>query len=816
MGRVVCGREGGRRESGLNQPTHKTHTSHLPPSSSAPCHVVYTDYRPTPLQHYAYPLGGKWLYLVCDERGSFRADTFARLRKDAFGIDEAPDTAAAAVPNDAVLAPENKAATAGARGGRGGASDAKSAPTLADAVAKLVRLVRDRDLAPAIVFSFSRKTCESYAAKLARGRDALKFTDDGEAAAIGEVFDRANSLLSPDDASLAAVVAMRPLLCAGIGVHHSGLLPLLKEVTELLFGEGLLKVLFATETFAMGLNMPARTCIFTELRKWDGECHRWMASGEYIQMSGRAGRRGTDDRGVCVCVVDDAVTPAVAAAMMRGAPKPLLSSFRLSYYTLLNLARRAGGGGGGGGEAAEYVVSRSFRQYQIEAARPGVAARLAALEARLAGGGGGDAPTTTPAAETAAAAARRTLRSALLRPDRLDRVLRPGRLVRVVDGGEDWGWGVVVGVTRGAAVAAASAATPAAGDDGGTSTAVDVLLPCAPESVAPGATPRPAPSGPASGDIQCVPVPLPLVRSVSRLCVGVPTDVRPRAARAAVGATLSQLASAHPDGELPPLDPVADLGDADPALAAAAAALAAADAAAAPARAALTPAAAAAARARADIESEAASLRASLAATALDAYRAEAGARGRVLVAVGAIDSAGALTPKGRAAAEIDAADELLAADLMFNGVFGGLDGPSLAALVACLVPCEPWTATVELAATLAAPLAALQATARKLADIAVQCGVSGIDGDAYVASFAPTLMDAVAAWAAGCTFADAVDRADLFEGSFIRAVRRLDEVLSQLAAAADAVGDERLAGRFRGASGLIRRGIVFAASLYV
>ena len=753
-------------------------------------------------------MGGKGLYLVCDERGSFHADTFARLRKDAFGIDEAPDTAAAAVPDDAVLAPDNKAATVGARGGRGGASDGKAAASLADAVAKLVRLVRDRDLAPAIVFSFSRKACESYAAKLARGRDALKFTDEGEAAAIGEVFDRAVSLLSPDDASLAAVVAMRPLLCAGIGVHHSGLLPLLKEVTELLFGEGLVRVLCATETFAMGLNMPARTCIFTELRKWDGECHRWVSSGEYIQMSGRAGRRGTDDRGVCVCVVDDAVTPAVAAAMMRGAPKPLLSSFRLSYYTLLNLARRAGGGGGGGGEAAEYVVSRSFRQYQIEAARPGVAARLAALEAALAPGGDGDAPTTTPAAETAAATARRTLRSALLRADRLDRVLRPGRLVRVVDGGEDWGWGVVVGVTRGAAVAAAPAAATPAGDDGSTSTVVDVLLPCAPDSVAPGATPRPAPSGRASGDIQCVPVPLPLVRSMSRLCVGVPTDVRPRAARAAVGATLDQLASAHPDGELPPLDPVADLGDADPGLA---------DAAAAPARTALSPAAAAAAaRARADMEAEAASLRASLAATALDAYRAEAGARGRVLVAVGAIDGTGALTPKGRAAAEIDAADELLAAELMFNGVFGGLDGPRLAALVACLVPCEPSTATVELAATLAAPLTALQATARRLADIAVQCGVPGIDGDAYVASFAPTLMDAVAAWTAGCTFADAVDRTDLFEGSFIRAVRRLDEVLAQLAAAADAVGDERLAGRFRGASGLIRRGIVFAASLYV
>ena len=152
----------------------------------------------------------------------------------------------------------------------------------------------------------------------------------------------------------------------------------------------------------------------------------------------------------------------------------------------------------------------------------------------------------------------------------------------------------------------------------------------------------------------------------------------------------------------------------------------------------------------------------------------------------------------------------------MFNGVFASLDGPRLAALTSCLVPCEPSTAVVELAASLAGPLAELQGTARRLAATAVECGVVGVDVDAYVASFAPTLMDAVACWAAGGTFADAVERTDMFEGSLVRAVRRLDEVLAQLAAAATAVGDEGLAARFRGASESVRRGIVFAASLYV
>ena len=83
-----------------------------------------------------------------------------------------------------------------------------------------------------------------------------------------------------------------PMLERGIGIHHGGLLPILKEVIEILFQEGLIKALFATETFAMGLNMPARTVVFSSAKKFDGKDTRYISSGEYIQMSGRAGRRG--------------------------------------------------------------------------------------------------------------------------------------------------------------------------------------------------------------------------------------------------------------------------------------------------------------------------------------------------------------------------------------------------------------------------------------------------------------------------------------------------------------------------------------------
>lgn len=107
------------------------------------------------------------------------------------------------------------------------------------------------------------------------------------------------------------------MLKRGIGVHHSGLLPLLKETIEILFSEGLIKVLFATETFSMGLNMPARTVLFASARKFDGKDYRFITSGEYIQMSGRAGRRGIDAKGTTIIVVDERMTPNVCTQIIK-------------------------------------------------------------------------------------------------------------------------------------------------------------------------------------------------------------------------------------------------------------------------------------------------------------------------------------------------------------------------------------------------------------------------------------------------------------------------------------------------------------------
>ena len=121
---------------------------------------------------------------------------------------------------------------------------------------------------------------------------------------------------------------MLPLLKRRNRIHHGGLVPIIKEVVELLFQERLLKCLFATETFAMGINMPSKTVLFSNTRKWDGKEFRFIRPGEYIQMSGRAGRRGIDDRGIVIQVIDEKLNLKTPGHIARrcGSIRKLLSS----------------------------------------------------------------------------------------------------------------------------------------------------------------------------------------------------------------------------------------------------------------------------------------------------------------------------------------------------------------------------------------------------------------------------------------------------------------------------------------------------------
>ena len=207
----------------------------------------------------------------------------------------------------------------------------------------LVRHMQTAALLPSIVFCFSKRRCDALGDSLT---GVLDFTSGEEKAHVNAFCSRAFGRLSASDLGLPQLQRVRGLLLRGIGVHHAGLLPLLKETVECLFCDGTLKLLFATETFAMGVNAPARSVVFSALRKHDGTQWRDLSPGEFTQMSGRAGRRGVDVAGTVILVPDSNAStgdgPPEEGSLRRlitGTAQPLVSQFRLTYGMVLAVLR---------------------------------------------------------------------------------------------------------------------------------------------------------------------------------------------------------------------------------------------------------------------------------------------------------------------------------------------------------------------------------------------------------------------------------------------------------------------------------------------
>lgn len=240
----------------------------------------------------------------------------------------------------------------------------------------LVQHLRREDLLPACIFVFSKKRCEENADALS----TLDFCTASEKSAIHMIIERSIARLKPEDRILPQIRRLRELLSRGIAVHHGGLLPIVKEVVEILFAKTLVKVLFATETFAMGLNLPTRTVVFSGFRKHDGRAFRDLLPGEYTQMAGRAGRRGLDPVGSVIIVAsgsDEAPPVATLRQMILGDPTKLRSQFRLTYNMILNLLRV---------EALkiEEMIKRSFSENATQALLPEHEKQVKLSEADLA------------------------------------------------------------------------------------------------------------------------------------------------------------------------------------------------------------------------------------------------------------------------------------------------------------------------------------------------------------------------------------------------------------------------------------------------
>ncbi|RAK80725.1 ATP-dependent RNA helicase MTR4 [Aspergillus fijiensis CBS 313.89] len=760
-----------------------------------PCHVVYTDFRPTPLQHYFYPVGSEGLHLIVDEKGVFREDNFQKAMSSI--ADKKGDD-----PSDAMA--KRKGRGKDKRLNKGGQNDEKSD------MYKIVKMIMLRNLNPVIVFSFSKRECENGALQMKN----LSFNDPSEKEMVQTVFDNALKMLSEEDRNLPQIQNLLPLLRRGIGVHHSGLLPILKETIEILFQEGLIKALFATETFSIGLNMPAKTVVFTSVRKFDGFSQRWVTPSEFIQMSGRAGRRGLDDRGIVIMMVGEEMDPAVAKEIVRGEQDRLNSAFHLGYNMILNLMRVEG-------ISPEFMLERCFYQFQNTAGVAELEKQLAEYEQKRASMKIEDEGTIREYYDLRKQLQKFTdeIRTVFTYPDYCLPFIQPGRLLQVKHKDHDFGWGVVVNSKqRKAPKGSSEEYTPH------QQHVVDVLLQLPDGNSVGTKSFEDMPSGvrpPKEGEktsMEVVPIVLSCIQAIGKPRVFLQKDLKSKDARNSMKKTLAEIHKRFPDG-IATMDPLEDMQIKDdnfkktlrkvevlesrlftnplhnsPRLAE-----------------------------LYDQYSEKVGLGNKIKETKKKISDAmsimqldELKCRKRVLRRFGFINEAEVVQLKARVACEISTGDELMLSELLFNGFFNKLTPEQVAAVLSVFVFEEKTKETPALTRDeLAKPLKEIQAQARIVAKVSQESKLA-VNEEEYVNSFHWELMEVMYEWANGKSFSDICQMTDVYEGSLIRVFRRLEECMRQMAQAAKVMGSEELESTFETALTKVRRDIVAAQSLYL
>ncbi|KJK33070.1 RNA helicase [Lentzea aerocolonigenes] len=241
----------------------------------------------------------------------------------------------------------------------------------------MIQRLDHANLLPAIVFVFSRAGCDAAVAQTARA--GLRLNTPEETEQVRRIIDEKTRELPEADLTVLGFWEWREALERGIASHHAGLLPAFKETVEELFVRGLVKVVFATETLALGINMPARTVVLEKLVKYNGEAHVDLTPGEYTQLTGRAGRRGIDVEGHAVVVWQPGIDPKAVGGLASTRTYPLRSSFRPGYNMAVNLVHQLGA------SAAREILEQSFAQFQADRSVVGLARRIDRNKDALAG-----------------------------------------------------------------------------------------------------------------------------------------------------------------------------------------------------------------------------------------------------------------------------------------------------------------------------------------------------------------------------------------------------------------------------------------------
>ena len=406
--------------------------------------TIVEERRPVPL--FQHVMVGRRLYDLFDERALRDSHGEERVNPELLRV--ARDDFASNRMRDRRTARDRRGGKGpkGGRDGRGGPRQVGNGrrvwiPSRADVVERLER----SSLLPAIYFIFSRVGCDA-AVQQCLDRN-LRLTTPAERDEIHAFVEERCADLPEEDLQVLGYHEFLDGLTRGVAAHHAGMLPTFKECVEELFLRGLCRAVFATETLALGINMPARSVVLEKLSKFNGETHADITPGEYTQLTGRAGRRGIDVEGHGVVLWQPGLEPKSVAGLASTRTYPLRSSFRPSYNMAVNLVRQFGR------EQARELLEQSFAQFQADKAVVGLARQLRKGDEALTGYSEAAACDRGDFMEYAGLRQRlKELESRNAKSRRHDRrheaersleVLRPGDVIEV-PGGKFAGYAVVI------------------------------------------------------------------------------------------------------------------------------------------------------------------------------------------------------------------------------------------------------------------------------------------------------------------------------------------------------------------------------------
>jgi ATP-dependent RNA helicase HelY len=260
---------------------------------------------------------------------------------------------------------------------RGGPSGQRARPGATPSRAEVIGSLDNAGLLPVITFIFSRAGCDAAVAQCLHS--GLRLTTPEERDEIRRTVEARCTDIPDEDLAVLGYWEWAEALGRGLAAHHAGMLPAFKEVVEDLFTRGLVKAVFATETLALGINMPARSVVLEKLVKWNGETHADITPGEYTQLTGRAGRRGIDVEGHAVVIYHPGLDPEAVGGLASTRTFPLRSSFRPTYNMAVNLVDQVGR------SRAREILETSFAQFQADRAVVGLAKQARKQEEALEG-----------------------------------------------------------------------------------------------------------------------------------------------------------------------------------------------------------------------------------------------------------------------------------------------------------------------------------------------------------------------------------------------------------------------------------------------